>query len=256
MSRIKIILTAALVATATSASALPDAIYSAEAFGGTTAQFLSTVGTASSSGPGASGSATTSGYQRVSAAGSATPGPGNEGIFAASATYYFGVLGPAAVSVPLILRGTASLAAHGCNGNSGCSSVEVYEDYGRNGSTFSNFGPITCSEGAATCGDFSFTQSLSLTSSTSTTTGDTGFTHLSIYVLAYYGNAGGFIDPVITIDPSFADASQYQVVFSSGTGNPVAAVPEPSAWAMLLTGFAFAGGAVRRQRVARSTVSA
>jgi hypothetical protein len=41
----------------------------------------------------------------------------------------------------------------------------------------------------------------------------------------------GFIDPTIIIDPTFADASQFEILFSPGVGNTPAAVPGPIAGA-------------------------
>jgi hypothetical protein len=57
------------------------------------------------------------------------------------------------------------------------------------------------------------------------------------------------IDPMITIDPSSA-AEGYTLVLSPNvTQDSVApSVPEPSTWAMLLTGFAALGFACRARR--------
>ena len=53
------------------------------------------------------------------------------------------------------------------------------------------------------------------------------------------GSPAVSIDPLFTIDPSFADASQYQLIFSPGVSDiaPGAAsgVPEPPVWMMMLT---------------------
>jgi hypothetical protein len=54
------------------------------------------------------------------------------------------------------------------------------------------------------------------------------------------GTAGASADPLITIDPSFANAAEYSIVVSPGVANalpPAMAVPEPSIWAMMLIGF-------------------
>ena len=59
------------------------------------------------------------------------------------------------------------------------------------------------------------------------------------------GGATGDIDPIISIDPSSADAGG-GLFFSAGVGN--GAVPEPSTWVMMLAGFAALGFAYRVRR--------
>jgi hypothetical protein len=67
------------------------------------------------------------------------------------------------------------------------------------------------------------------------------------------GTAGASADPLITIDPSFADAGEYSIVVSARVANalpPAMAVPELSTWAMMLLGFAglsFAGYRANRK---------
>jgi hypothetical protein len=73
------------------------------------------------------------------------------------------------------------------------------------------------------------------------------------------GTAGASADPLITIDPSFADAAEYSIVVSPGVANalpPAMAVPEPSTWAMMLLGFAGVGFAgYRANRKSLSTAA-
>jgi hypothetical protein len=58
------------------------------------------------------------------------------------------------------------------------------------------------------------------------------------------GSYWAFVDPVITIDPSFAQASDYSLIFSSnvspGVGNPLA-VPEPEEYILMLVGLGLIG---------------
>jgi hypothetical protein len=56
------------------------------------------------------------------------------------------------------------------------------------------------------------------------------------------------VDPMIYIDPNFASASDYTIVFSDGinVGSIPGAVPEPSTWAMMLLGFVGLGFAFQK----------
>ncbi len=76
---------------------------------------------------------------------------------------------------------------------------------------------------------------------------------VSLSVLSGAAN-GGFAsataDPMIFIDPSFPDANQFTLVISSGVGNVLPSVPEPTTWAMLLLGFCGLGAALRMRRFA------
>ena len=71
-------------------------------------------------------------------------------------------------------------------------------------------------------------------------------------------DATAFIDPVFSIDPSFANADQYSIVTSDGIGNGAGAggVPEPAAWGMMLLGFAGLGVMARRRRSRRAPAAA
>jgi hypothetical protein len=61
-----------------------------------------------------------------------------------------------------------------------------------------------------------------------------------------FGSGAAWIDPVISIDPAFADAAKYVVLLSEGIGN-AAAVPEPANAAMLLAGSLLLSGTARRR---------
>lgn len=60
------------------------------------------------------------------------------------------------------------------------------------------------------------------------------------------GGCSGNVDPMIQIDPNFADASQYSVIFSPDVVQP-AAVPEPSSLLLLGSGLLGGLGFLRRK---------
>jgi hypothetical protein len=62
------------------------------------------------------------------------------------------------------------------------------------------------------------------------------------------GHAFASIDPAIFVDPTFSDAGDYSIELSLGVGNglPVAGVPEPATWTMLIIGFVGLGAAALR----------
>jgi len=91
-------------------------------------------------------------------------------------------------------------------------------------------------------------------------TGVIGRVNLTADVVSFGGYGSAFVDPYIIIDPAYAAVDRdylqnFALSFSDGVGNvappgfvpPLAAVPEPAAWALMLTGFALVGGAARRR---------
>ena len=60
-----------------------------------------------------------------------------------------------------------------------------------------------------------------------------------------------YVDPLIRIDSSFADAADYSIVLSPGVANAIpsmtAPVPEPETWALLVAGIATIGSLARRK---------
>lgn len=69
----------------------------------------------------------------------------------------------------------------------------------------------------------------------------------------YTASSSITLDPILTIDPSFAAVDPnylkgYSIVLSPGVGNAVSAAPESAAWAMMLLGIGGVGAAMRRRR--------
>jgi hypothetical protein len=62
-------------------------------------------------------------------------------------------------------------------------------------------------------------------------------------------------DPYIFIDPAFVGGDQFSLLISDGVGN-VAAVPEPSTWAMVILGFAGIGFMAYRQKSEPASMAA
>lgn len=179
-------------------------------------------------------------------------GPG--GAFAQSIlAYQFVVVGPDSGPVPIIVRGSATSATTG-----------DYIAYGYNdsqsatasaGIRISNLSGLTdgyelacASDIAGQCGAFpsAFAGDIDL----SIAPGTTEFVNLTVNVFATYAaSASANLDPIIFVDPRFAQASQYSVQVSSGIGNPAPdAAPEPSAWALIILGLGLAGGGLRASR--------
>jgi hypothetical protein len=88
---------------------------------------------------------------------------------------------------------------------------------------------------------FSFDQTIILDSNTDYNV------QLFANVSAVFRNGGGtalaFVDPVFTVDPSYAD--RFSIVGAPGQAG---AVPEPAAWALMALGFGLAGAVMRRPK--------
>jgi hypothetical protein len=75
---------------------------------------------------------------------------------------------------------------------------------------------------------------------------------VSANLFTYTGSATDTLDPVLTIDPSFASVDpnylkDYSIELSSGVGNAVSAAPEPATWAMMFLGIGGIGAAMRME---------
>jgi hypothetical protein len=240
---------------ASSVSALPLAV-----FGGGEDIFLNTGGgglSTTSSGtittgsntivvPGSGGTvsaqinATTSPSPSISALVSNT---GATYLYTAAATnnldYYISIVGPDASAVPLLVNSQGSFTSTGCCVNSGTYAQFVL--LVDSAQAFVNFGTA----GLEVLGNTGFTintssNSASITGTLSEAANRSILVHMHV-TSVILGNSdrsiGAFLDPLFSIDPNFAGASNYSIETSFGIGNGVGAVPEPSTWALMILGF-------------------
>jgi len=159
-------------------------------------------------------------------------------------TYYFEVVGSTSEPVPLDISGSGSASATSAN------NFAVYGSAG----FITPFGDATAcsSPQVGACPVPSPTVGIVQNPFSVTLDGDVTPGRIYEIDVSAGGDANGFfgssfsasIDPQVTIDPSFADASDFTLEFSP---NPTSAVPEPSSTSLLLV-ICLGLGAVRRFR--------
>ena len=133
------------------------------------------------------------------------------------------------------------------NANSATALIDVF-DLSAPGGIASTF---ACSVSPGDCGGAEdVDESLALTMAS----GSAGRVFMQIIVAASStsgGSAGADMDPLIFVDPHFANAADYTITVASGVANalpPAPPVPEPSVWALMLAGLGGLSTAVRRRR--------
>jgi len=62
------------------------------------------------------------------------------------------------------------------------------------------------------------------------------------------GQFDGMLDPIVSIDPTFARASEFTLYVSPDAYGNVATVPEPETYFLLLAGLAVVGAVARQRR--------
>lgn len=162
--------------------------------------------------------------------------------------YYFEVVGPVGISVPIIVTASAGFSYDVTNGGT----IEGVAIVALNGNSAFEQACVASFSGGCEVG---VPGQFSTEDHTSITSDEEDSLELVLNLQAsQLGTSGeailsGFIDPVITIDPTFADASEFQLLFSPGVGNSSAtAVPEPSSLFLLVTALAGIGLFFRRHR--------
>ncbi len=158
------------------------------------------------------------------------------GTFAGAAAvtgYFFGLQGPSNVNVPILINGFASTQDDASYYGASYASYYIYSGsstgadlYGRyfasaNACAYLTGAGVPCMQ----TGQFSLGTSVASNS----------VFYVFFEAAAGGTNASALIDPIITIDPSFAQASQFTLVASPGvfpTATP--SIPEPASAGMLV----------------------
>jgi hypothetical protein len=188
---------------------------------------------------GADALATLAPFAAVSAAATGSGGFGSSGL--AQLGYSFEVEGGNAGDVvPLII--TAYLHTDGGSQSAGDAIINVFM-FGGAVASMSACSPSTCQGTADFFGSFGVSATVGDVNSVSLTAEASLSTPTA-------PDADASADPLITVDPTFANASQYSIVLSPGVANSVVAAPEPgTAWP--LAAVVLAGAFHRRRRAWR-----
>lgn len=191
-------------------------------------------------------------FTNVSAAPSTSTGS------SAALTVYFEVAGPPNVYVPLIVSGTLEAGTDALAGATGLSyaGLELTSCLATGCSVSSglaNFAECLAADQIGAC-DHIVSGILLHFSVLSNT--EYGFYYQDSATSDNLSNAlaTGFakIDPIVSFDPSFQDAANFQIFLSNGIGNTAAGVPEPGTFTLAGIGLCAAAWLRRRARAARS----
>lgn len=236
---------------------LPNATVLTQVTNGNTTQSQITVGT----------NTLTTGGVSATAAANFSPSPDETAVAAvigqggstalADIQYYFEAVGPSGISVPIILTASGGVTPGLASANtaelqlippsggaqllvSACASALPAGNFcAANGLTEQPSFSIAAPETITSDAIYSITMDLDISANTLVLPGGGA------------DSQSGFIDPVVTIDPSFSLADEFTLVFSPGVGNtPAGTIPEPSGWQILLVGLAAAAGVQRIRRAA------
>jgi hypothetical protein len=178
------------------------------------------------------------------ASGGPQPGPGLSGAVSelSEITWSFEVVGPSGIPVPVIVAGNAGVNATNTNGLSFEATALITPDGGgvlTGGACLAGGTSYTCPSYAPSS---SFSMSRQFFVSPNSVIGmgiDVGLTIANNPTPgANLGTITGYVDPVVTIDPAFAQASQYTLVLSPGIGNSSTAAPEPASLLLMISALA------------------
>jgi hypothetical protein len=160
-------------------------------------------------------------------------GPASAGGLA-NLIYYFSVIGGAANDpVPLLVSTNLSTSVTGAGDTYGFAQVIIYAE--------TTADVVACTQSDPPClgnppNNFSGTLQMTALSGTVDEVYLEVEASAGTYANLGEGTASAYADPQIVIDPSFAEAANYQILFSDGVGNGGSATPEPGT--LLLVGCA------------------
>ncbi len=175
---------------------------------------------------------------------------GSSATYGAAVTeYYFGLLGPTTESVPIIVNGYASTQDSGALNSFSYGAYYIYQGSATGVSYVGDYfaSPSACAY---------FTEVNITCMSTGNFTLKTSVTSNSVFLVLFEAaaagtNASALVDPTITIDPSFADASEFTLEANPGVFTPPStptATPEPASAGLLLFALGAIGAGVRKAR--------
>jgi hypothetical protein len=170
-------------------------------------------------------------------------------------TYYFAVSGPANAIVPLDVWIITNVGIQTDGIQGGVLVADVFADYSLlidpgptsrpDGQTLELCGSAGLASGSSCLNrfpistpSFNGTKSISVASNTIYQVQMTADAGAAGRLPGVIGTGLALVDPIFTIDPTFADGSQFSLVFSDGIDNtPASAVPEPPFIFPLLIGW-------------------
>ncbi len=173
-------------------------------------------------------------------------------------SYDFQIVGPAAVTVPLVISGRIGLGFSGPPTAGSNATVQAWatDNYPYNSHRVSqdSISTVCSSSGDPAACNVGFALHINLVSGTATQVGQIGSVNLdaeaSFYGTYFAATASyAFVDPLVSIDPTFMAANPgYSLVFAPGVLNAEAPlpVPEPATWGLMLLGLGAVG--LRRRR--------